>query len=194
MSADLVKTNLERSLAVTSLDDLVRAKTSTEAILLLDVSGSMRWPMRNGKMKIDGLRQAVKEITSEHSDVKMVAFGGDGDGAIRFVNAVPDPNGSTPLTQAIDFCKDNKAGHLVVVSDGMPDNPNSALEAAARFGGRIDIIFVGNPGEAGEDFLRRLAEATGGTSFTGDLSKPKELGKGIAGLLTGAADDEDDDE
>jgi hypothetical protein len=60
------------------------------------------------------------------------------------------------------------------------------------FGGRIDVVYVGNPGDYGSKFLASLAEASGGTSFDGDLSEPKELVGAVVGLL-GAAEEAGDD-
>lgn len=188
--------NLERTLEVKSLKDLVRAKTAVNPVLLIDVSGSMGLGMRNGKRRIDGLRDTVKEIQSSHRDTRMIAFGmSDFDASsVGFVGTVPEPSGGTPLHTAIAFARKNEIGRAVVISDGIPDSRTHAMEEARSFGGRIDVVFVGNPGEPGEEFLRQLAEATGGTAFTGDLSEPKQLGKGVIALLEGGTIDEDDDE
>lgn len=195
--SNIVKSNLSRTLEVKSLDDLVRAKTTDKVLLLIDVSGSMEYMMRNGKQRISGLRDSVKEIQSSHK-TEMIAFGLDvvkGNGKeVGFVTIVPDPHGGTPLHEAIDLARTHQAGRAVVISDGVPDSRPRAMESARSFGGRIDVVFVGNPGEPGEEFLRELAEATGGTSFTGDLSEPKQLGKGIVALLEGAKEDDDDDD
>lgn len=202
----LVKSNLERSLEVGSLKELVRAKTSQKVLLLIDVSGSMGYTMRNSKQRIDGLRESVREIQKSHQ-TDMIAFGLDqfnnksapsavssSNAEVGFVTTIPDPHGGTPLHSAIDLAKQSEAGRCVVISDGVPDSRTRAMESARSFGGRIDVVFVGNPGEPGEEFLRQLAEATGGTSFTGDLSEPKQLGKGIVALIEGAKDDDEDDE
>jgi Mg-chelatase subunit ChlD len=185
----LVVKSLERSLTVTSLADLVRIKSRERVALLLDCSGSMSEVMRNGKRRIEGLHEVVADVIRDHPHVKLIAFNGDG---VAFVNAPWRPSGNTPLHAAIEFARNVGLGHAIVISDGYPDRPNEALNAARAFGGRIDVVFVGNPGESGEEFLRQLADAAGGCSFTGDLSAPKELVGEIAGLLT--AGDDDDDE
>jgi hypothetical protein len=191
----LVK-SLSKSLQVKSLADLVRVRTSENVYLLIDCSGSMNDHLRNGKTRINGLRDVVKDIQSTRS-VRLIAFGGRDRSSfepIGFVESVPDAGGGTPLTQAIEFARTHKAGRAVVISDGMPDDSRGALDAAREFGGQIDVVFVGNPSEFGEAFLKQLAEATGGTQFTGDLSQPKELSAQIAGLLNGAVEDDDDDD
>lgn len=190
----LVHKKLSQTLKVNSLSDLVRAKVGDEVLLLIDCSGSMGDTMRNGKQRIAGLRDTVKEIKAKR-DVKMIAFGvGGAEGGVMEVRDVPDPSGSTPLHTAIDRARTVGAGRVVVISDGCPDSTTAAMEAAKKFGGRIDVVFVGNPGEYGEAFLKELAEATGGTSFDGDLSEPKQLSGSIIGLLGTGSDDDDDDQ
>lgn len=185
MSTDLVRSKLERTLQVKSLTDLVRVRASEEVFLLLDISGSMQTTMRNGKQRLEGLREVVSEIGSGRA-TRMIAFGGsDGNGGAYIVSGVPArAAGGTPLTQAIDLARTQNAGRAIVISDGQPDNASSAMEAAKRFGGKIDVVFVGDPGDYGESFLAGLAKVTGGTEFHGDLSEPKALTSKIMGLLS----------
>lgn len=189
-STSLLK-DIGKSLRVGSLTDLVRVRQNENILLLLDCSGSMGSSMRNGKQRIEGLRETVRDIQSE-KELRMVQFGSGFEPS--FVTAVPNPAGGTPLHTAIDFSRTSGAGRLIVISDGCPDSEAFALEAATRFGGRIDVVFVGDPGERGEIFLKRLAESTGGESFTGDLSLPKELAGAVLGLLTDGSDDDEDED
>lgn len=197
--------NFGKTLAAATLDDLVRVKTSDYVFLLLDCSSSMNSKMRNGKKRIAGLRDVVKEITAQRA-VQMVAFGPSNDEGrvVFFCGAVPAPAGGTPLHAALEFAKEQNAGRVVVVSDGCPDSPQAAMDAAKAFGGQVDVVFVGNPGDYGSNFLAELAAITGGTAFDGDLSEPKTLGGAVIGLLDGEVeapaaafangDGEDDDE
>lgn len=189
--SDLVRSKLSQSLGVKTLSDLVRAKASESVTLLIDVSGSMDATMRNGKTRHRGLCEVVSTIQKER-EVKMIAFGGVDDGAYE-VSSIPSPGGGTPLHRGIDLAREKGCGRAIVISDGCPDSTTMALESAKTFGGRIDVVFVGNPGDFGEDFLRKLAEATGGTEFHGDLSEPKQLGNRIAGLLGNGSDDDEED-
>lgn len=191
MTSDLVRTKLSQSAAIKSLEDLVRVKTSEDVWLLLDASGSMDSHMRNGKRRIDGLREVVAEISSNKEVVvKMIVFN---DGEARVSTHINEPHGGTPLHDAISLARRQNAGRAIVVSDGIPDDPRRCLDNAKEFGGRIDVVFVGDPGESGESFLKQLAEATGGTEFHGDLSEPKALGSKLAGLL-GSGEDDDEEE
>lgn len=192
MSQEIVRSKLSQTLKVKSLDDLVRAKVAENPSLLIDVSGSMDAFLRNGKTAIDVLRGVVMDITKGRSEVMLIAFGGR-DGGAYVVSSVPNAGGGTPLHKAIDLAREKKIGRAIVISDGCPDNPPAALEAAKIFGGQIDVVYIGDPGGYGEEFLKRLAESTGGAEFTGDLSQPKELTSTIIGLLEGGTDDEDDE-
>jgi hypothetical protein len=181
-------------------------KSSTNAVLLLDVSYSMNAPMLNGKTRITGLREAVTGILKNRPGTTMAAFGltpqiDPPKGEVEFVTVVPDAQGGTPLAEAIMFAGTNGFGRCVVISDGAPNDRSAAIDAARTFGGQIDVLFVGDAGDPGSDFLDELARLTGGTRFEGDLSDPKELGTAVIGLLNGEVleqddngDDEDEDE
>lgn len=196
---------MNKSLQVKSLKDLVRARTSENPILLLDLSGSMGGCMHNGKTRQQGLKEVVTGLQAKRP-TPMIGFGMDTTSShpleqgmtplVGFINEVPEALGpSTPLAQAIDLARENGYAKAVVISDGIPDDRSAAMEAATRFGGRIDVIFVGNPGEPGSLFLDGLATATGGSRFEGDLADVKEITGAVIGLLNGETmEDQDDDE
>jgi hypothetical protein len=182
MNDSLVRRQLEESLEAGTLKAM--ARDVDLPMLLIDTSGSMCSPMGNGELRINGLRKVVADIKSK-GDVTMIAFGGPYDAQVRFVDNVPEPDGGTPLHLAIDLAKEYGATRVVVVSDGMPDLQQASLDAARRFGGRIDVAFVGDPGEGGETFLKELARITGGQQFTGTLTDPKQISCGVIGFLEG---------
>ena len=182
-----VRKSLEKSLRATSLSDLVRAKEG-ETFLLLDCSGSMHTPMRNGKARIDGLREAFCEIRDCGAAFKTVAFG---PGYVQFCIEPPNPGGGTPTAEAIEFARIAGAGRCIMISDGEPNDPHAAIDAALKFGGRIDVIFVGDPGDYGEAFMKRLADVTGGEEFKGDLSAPKLLADKVVALLSDGVNDDE---
>lgn len=192
MSQSLVR-KLEKSLAVGSLSELVRTRQVENIWLLLDTSGSMGESIGGGKKRIHGLRETAQALQSERA-MPIIQFGNGHEPSVITNERIPDPCGGTPMALAIDLAIAQKAGRIVIISDGCPDSQGAAMESAARFGGRIDVVFVGRPGEYGESFLKKLAESTGGESFTGDLSKPKEISSGIMRLLNPPADDDDDEE
>lgn len=187
--ADLVRSSLDKSLRAKTLSDLVRVRGGEEVYLLVDTSGSMDagHPMKNGRAPIDALRDVVKDIQTKRP-VKLIAFGDEGAFA---TSTVPDARGGTPLHRAIDLAKQLNVSRCIVLSDGIPDDTNAAMESARAFGGQIDVVYIGDPGGRGERFLKQLAESTGGTEFHGDLSQMKELVGQIMGLLVAGTDEED---
>lgn len=186
-SADIVKQQLDRSLAKKSLSDLVKARKQ-RSLLLVDCSGSMAERIRSGGRRIDALRQVVKTLRETHP-VPVAAFGLDAysnGGVVVMVDVVPEPQGQTPLHSAIEFGKTKGATHLVVVTDGFPDSQTMAFEAADKFGGKIDAFYIGDGNDEGAKFVKELARRTGGQANVTDLGDPdgtKQLTKGIAGLL-----------
>lgn len=177
----LVRRQLEESLTNT-VEELLNG--DDVVMLLIDCSSSMDTKMKNRKTRIDGLKEVVAGIKAQ-GHVPMIAFGGPFDAQVRFVDGVPEPDGGTPLHLAIPFAKEYGATRLVVISDGEPDLREQCLIEARNFNGRIDVAFVGDPGDGGEYFPGELATLTGGTSFTGDLTDPKKLTSGVIGLLEG---------
>jgi hypothetical protein len=203
----LVK-SLEKSMSINSLKDLARVSKSENAILLVDVSGSMGAHMQNGKTRIQGLREVNAGIQSKRATT-MIAFGlfpnrnADPTGLeqrtvgseVDFITEIPEAQHSTPMAEAIDFARAHGFGRAVVISDGGPNDPHAAMEAAKRFGGQIDVIYVGDPGDPGSIFLDELAKATGGSRFEGDLSEVKNITGAVIGLLNGEVmEQEEEDE
>jgi hypothetical protein len=225
----VVTPGLEKSLRAKTLKDLVRISDTDNPNLLLDCSGSMNERMRNGKKRIEGLRAVVQNVQAK-KPTAMIAFGPtfgfneskdpnvfnpyeddapkDGDRyvlpemrVVDFVSEVPEPQGGTPLHLAIDFARQKGVGRLLLISDGQPNDMALAMTAARNFGGKIDVVYVGDPGDMGSIFLDDLAKATGGQRFEGDLTDVRELENTVIGLLTGEVmeevdddDDEDEDE
>lgn len=174
---ELVRKNLETSLELGTLDALVKA---TETIMLLiDTSSSMHGT------PIQDLTKVVNEINPRAQGIPMIAFGGEYDAQVRFVDTVPEPAGGTPLHLAIPMAKEYGANRVVIISDGCPDLSGQCIIEAKNFGGRIDVVYIGSPCDAGDMFLRRLAELTGGTCGAHDVSKTKELAGKIVLLLNG---------
>lgn len=188
MSTDIIRKNFDQSLTLSSLDDLVKAATDFP-MLLIDCSGSMDTAMRNGKTRIEALREVVAQIKADHGGVTMIAFGGEETSSPRFVDGVPNAGGGTPLHLAIPYAKSYGATRVVVISDGLPDMRQESLHQARLFGGPIDVYYVGDPGDQGSFFLEELAAVTGGKRFEGDLGNPKQLAAGVAGLLMGAVEE-----
>ena len=88
------------------------------------------------------------------------------------------------MDKALDFARvaDVPDMRFILISDGEPTDESSALTAARKYKNKIDTIYVGPENEkAGQDFLKRLAKASGGQALQ-DF-KVNALGSNIQKLL-----------
>jgi hypothetical protein len=185
-NTDLVRQQLESTLESTStLKSLQRELGADNPMLLIDASGSMDARMMNSKRRIDGLR----EVLSQLQGVPMIVFGGCETSEPHFVDRCPEPGGGTPLHLAIALAKAHGATRAVCISDGIPDLQKESLEQARNFGGKIDVVFVGDietpDGKMGAMFLDELARITGGKRLVGSLVDTKEITGKVVLLLEG---------
>lgn len=165
---------LNKSLGKSSLDDLVKARTR-RSLLLVDCSESMSERVRSGERRIDALRKVVATLRETHP-VPMAAFGLRTAGQVEVVETVPAPQGGTPIDLAIAFGGEQGATHLVLVTDGEPNDADAAFEAARIFGGPVDVFYIGDGNDRGYRFCVDLAKQTGGTCGLTDLGgAPKVL-------------------
>ena len=140
-------------------------KTAGSAVLMLDVSGSMR-----GQPHED-LKEAVETLKEKFSDqIRWVAFAD---------RAVLDDAVNNDLDKAEVFCGCGTAyvpalgllkkaheegrinlGKLIIISDGCPFDTEEAKRKILELGCVVDVIYIGG---GNENYLRELAESTGGT-------------------------------
>jgi hypothetical protein len=145
--------------------------------------------------RIDRLEGVLPEALQNAPGARLVAFGRrvrelappEPGAPVR----LPEPAGRTPLAQALHLVAKWRPARVVVVSDGQPDDDQTALAAArALRPAVIDALFVGDPGDqAALRFMRTLALMGGrpGISGTRNLLESKALATEIAGLLAGPA-------
>jgi molecular chaperone DnaK len=100
-----------------------------------------------------------------------------------------EPDGSTNLTDALELARTklwaaDRTRYIVILTDGYPDAPESAVEqaAAARASG-IEIVAIGM-GDADRDYLRRMASTEEGSIFAHAGELVKAFGH-IAKVITG---------
>lgn len=155
-----------------------RRSTNAQQCLLLDVSGSMLNGAGTGNSRIYELRQLARRFPGTRRFIFSFA---DDCRELAPEEDVPDAGGGTQLAEALDYIKAHGILHAALISDGRPDNQAAALRSAA--GLRLDIFYVGPPPEP--EFLRQLAQATGGSYGTASFTRTAELESRIKGLLTG---------
>lgn len=175
--ATVAAQKLNNSLARTSLDELVAARTR-RSLLLVDTSGSMADVIRTGERKIDALRKVVSNLRAERH-VPVASF----NSRVSLVDEeIPEPHGGTRMAEAIRFGKSQGANHLALVTDGETYD-GAVISEAQAFGGPIDTFYIGEPNTYGASLAQQIAEITGGTATVTDLGNPRQLETTLRGLL-----------
>lgn len=185
MSSEMVPTPRPQTSNASLADRIKQHRQAVGTFLLLDCSTSMLDEIAPHERAIDKLRKVARDLRHDAPTVRQVIFpGADGsDDAVEISSDIPEPRGMTPLAQAIDYAAARGAVHLIVVSDGMPNSTELALDAAQRAQARIDVCYVGMADGPGEAFLRSLAARCGGQCDTINLAT-KALETKIRGLLS----------
>jgi len=184
---DLVRFVTSLTREGTSLAEMRRQakiqQAMTSTLLLLDVSGSMDEGI-GGVRKIDRLRESVRDVIDRFPSLPVYVFS---HSCYRVQpNSIPEPQTDTNLPEAFRVVGYRK--HIILVSDGLPQEPEASIQEAVSRRHRVDIIYIGPGDDIGEAFMRRLAQATGGREFTISTAEflragSKELARKIAGFL-----------
>lgn len=163
---------------------VAEAISRASLLVLLDQSGSMEEEdARDGLSRNEVALAELEKIQAAYpGEVVLFAFADDvkwcPDGYPLHVGA------KTALDKALADSRIQLADGLlqiVIVSDGEPDSETRALAAARRYKHPLSTIYIGPRGGPGEEFLSRLATATGGSKFV--ARRPGELAPGIMALL-----------
>jgi Mg-chelatase subunit ChlD len=143
-------------------------RSGPAVVLICDTSGSMAEPA-GGRLKIDHLHEALDLLSKDFTHgiaFNSVATLFSPGSASRFV-----PSGGTDLTSALELAATLSPRRTIVISDGQPNNGNSALDAARKLTGIIDCIFCGPDSDrAALGFLQTLARCGCGQMRTVRLS------------------------
>lgn len=158
---------------------------SADAIVLVDVSGSMDAPgSRDGQSRYTVACQELAKLQERMpGKLAVVAFS---DSPMFVPWGVPPFLGmDTNLTAALQFVKPaDGTVRFIVISDGYPNDPEGALSIARGFQSQIDCIFVGpEDDQRGRQFLERLAQVGKG-KFVLDLNV-NQLAEKVETLLLG---------
>lgn len=156
--------------AVAAQDHKSIAETfiNADCIIVVDTSGSMdACDSRGNKSRYDVACEELKNLQgSMPGKLAVIAFSSD---VIFCPSGVPfQYHGGTNLAGALKFTKvaDVSGMRFIVISDGDPDDESEALKVARTYKAKIDTIFVGPEGGHGQEFLRKLAKASGGQGVT----------------------------
>ena len=160
---------------------------SVDAILLLDISASMQQTdCPNGQQRYtvacDEMRRLQRELPGKLAVIEWAT------GHAFVPGGVPSPpeGWSTNMAEVLRFVKaaDGCEIKIILISDGEPDSEQDTLDVARTFTSKVDTIYIGPEGGRGADFLRRLADATGGRAETKSPREILTLGQSVTKLLT----------
>lgn len=149
---------------------------STSVVICADISGSMQGA-KIGRLRIE-LSKLWPEIKA-----RLIVFNYDAmwiDGP----EDLPMPEGGTNIAAALNLAATVWPSEVIVISDGLPQNEQAALNSAARLPGTISVLFVGNDDDyKGAEFMRHLALVGGGMYAHRDLAKNLAIGDELRGML-----------
>ena len=178
---------------------LEEAIMSAEAVIIVDVSGSMGAYVdenaivkHNNTNSISQTRYDLAVKALEHYQLQM-------DGKILVVafssftifcpNGYPKYiGGDTNMSGALEFCHvADKIPDMnfILISDGKPNNEALTLAQAQRYQNKIHTVFIGDKSWGGEEFLKKLSDLTGGTSVADYKAVDLKLTLGNLLLLEG---------
>lgn len=157
---------------------------SVKAFVAVDVSASMADRTAQGKTRWELAKDQLEKLQAQNAGEIALACFSD-DAVFSPMGAMHAPNGCTDLVAALQLLKqaDNCGIRLIIISDGEPNDAASALGLAQTFVSKIDTIFVGDETGAGRDFLRSLAQATGGVAIVNHENSLNLLSENITRLI-----------
>jgi Mg-chelatase subunit ChlD len=173
MSNALVKGSIG-AIAKDSGKSLAQTFISADVVVLVDTSGSMGSPdSRGGRSRYDVACEELAALqTGLPGKIAVISFS---DRTMFCPDGIPfNLRGGTDLAGALRFARvaDVPGMRFIIVSDGEPDEPQAALNEAAKYRAQIDVIYVGSEtSPLGRDYLTQLARLSGGTTVTAEAAK-----------------------
>src|SRR5262245_7320223 len=161
---------------------------TVDALVLVDTSGSMDMPdCPGGRRRYDvACEQLIRLQRELPGKVGVISWSSH---AIFCPGGIPTfLEGGTDLVNALKFVKhaDGTSIKLILISDGEPDygSDRAVIDLASQFKSKISTIYVGPEDGHGRDFLRRLADATGGQAVSQSVKDIANLQQTVTKLLT----------
>lgn len=161
--------NLQEAFAKRAIDSRLRTALrakgygsglSDKSCLLLDNSGSMSG---------SPLKQ-LNEVAANFTDCRRFKFSTTCE-ELKPNEDIPNVEGGTAMHLAFLKVKSLGIEHVVLITDGQPDNETAALTASQ--GLKVDVFYIGpDPAPA---FLSKLCMATGGQYGKASLEFVREL-------------------
>lgn len=155
------------------------ASSGRGIILLADISGSMRGE------KMDHLKKALNQVWQGREGLKCICFESELWEIDKPDIATLSARGTTQMWAALKEAWTRKPEHVILMTDGIPDEPtlNILADVRAHKHVRIDTVGIDSQGlqDFDPDFLKQIADITGGKY--NDVSQPIMLPNVLKGLL-----------
>lgn len=163
------------ALAQTRGASLAESFLSADAILLVDVSGSMGACDAPGrKSRFEAAETQLKQLQAQMPGrLAVIGF----SSVVEFAaGGIPiRQGGGTDMAAALRFVQpaDDTGVKFILISDGEPNDEAETLAVARSFQSPIDTIFIGPEDDlaGGRLFLERLASLSGGKSISNGIAK-----------------------
>ena len=124
------------------------------------------------------------QLWPDMKGARLIAFGFTAAWIQGGPEKIPEPSGSTDMKGALRLAGTVWPSEVIVISDGLPDDPEGTLQVAAQLPGTISVLFVGDDGDLrGAEFMRRLARVGGGVMVHRDLAKNLSIGGEMRAML-----------
>jgi len=155
---------------------------NADVIVIVDTSGSMGQTDGTERTRYERACAELEKVQATMpGKICVISFSDD---CLFCPSGIPwDYRCGTDLAKALKFAKvaDVPDMRFIVISDGSPDDEQAALDIARKYKNHIDTIYIGSKNRSGQDFLARLAQASGGISAK-DFSA-HQLSNTVYGLL-----------
>jgi hypothetical protein len=132
-------------------------KLSSKKAILVDISISMSEGLGNGKSKFT----ATKEVLGNVNDLDARVFQFSSSCKEVTNREIEMPFGGTNVHNALLYTAQQGIEYVVLITDGIPDSEDLALQAAASTGQKIDVIYIGP--DPIPEFLKKLGEVAKGS-------------------------------
>lgn len=186
MSTQIVKGSLA-ALARENHTSIAETFINADVVIMVDTSSSME-AVDEGMDGQTRYRRACNELAKlQNSLPGRIAVISWSSSPVFCPNGVPTLlGGGTELADALKFVRvaDGCDMRFIVISDGDVWEPERTLKEARKFKSRIDTIFIGPEDGSGQEFLQKLAAASGGGFSTNHAAQ--DLGSSLQRLLTAA--------
>lgn len=158
-----------------------RHNASGPVLIICDTSKSMEEPAGGGRRRIDHLKDALQCVWNPKQ--RLMAYSATAvwlDGPEQ----LPEPFGGTALDLALIAAAGLSPSATLVISDGEPNNEETAFAAAHALTGVINTIYCGpETNQPAIDFMRRLARSGCGRYYQHRWSSQIALAPAIAKML-----------